>query len=148
MEATITITMDLSDFKDLESLKKKLDEIEEKRNVPLNEQGDNKVKLGKSYIMELVEMYGIPKKVCLDINPSKSNLDKKISTPYVPWKRGDIEKTADSILKLESSTRRVPIMRDTPDKSKAHKITYERGDDSDPFSPWSKGMFQRKDGNS
>ena len=90
MEATITITMDLSDFKDLESLKKKLDEIEEKRNVPLNEQGDNKVKLGKSYIMELVEMYGIPKKVCLDINPSKSNLDKKISTPYVPWKRGDI----------------------------------------------------------
>lgn len=148
MEATITITMDLSDFKDLESLKKKLDEIEEKRNVPLNEQGDNKVELGKSYIMELVEMYGIPKEVCLDINPSKSNLDKKISTPYVPWKRGDIEKTADSILKLESSTRRVPIMRDTPDKRKAHKISYERGDNCNPRDTWSKRKNYRKDGNS
>lgn len=98
MEATITITMDLSDFKDLESLKKKLDEIEEKRNVPLNEQGDNKVELGKSYIMELVERYGIPKKVCLDINPSKSCLDKKMSTPYMPWEQGDIERTFTNVV--------------------------------------------------
>lgn len=52
MEAIITLNMELSDLNELELLRKKLDEIEAKKNLFLNKQEDNtKVEVSKECAM-------------------------------------------------------------------------------------------------